>query len=108
MGRGQNKQEGGGGGGGEKQRKLAPLFARSLIPRGSILDDLLEEKRRLLAVYLALDNKSETDKTNMKLRGQVDLCELTMVWCWNQVASAESVLLCVECPRSGLWGNIPE
>ena len=31
---------------------LAPLFARSLIPRGSILDDLLEEKRRLLAVYI--------------------------------------------------------
>ena len=31
---------------------LAPLFARSLISRGSILDDLLEEMRRLLAVYL--------------------------------------------------------
>ena len=29
---------------------LAPLFARSLISRGSILDDLLEEKSRLLAV----------------------------------------------------------
>ena len=29
---------------------LAPLFARSLISRLSILDDLLEEKRRLLAV----------------------------------------------------------
>ena len=28
-----------------------PLFERSLISRGSILDDLLEEKRRLLAVY---------------------------------------------------------
>ena len=28
--------------------------ARSLISRGSILDDLLEEKKRLLAVYLSV------------------------------------------------------
>ena len=56
--------EGGGGGRGEAEISfsasplppsriffvLAPLFARSLISRGSILDDLLEEKRRLLAV----------------------------------------------------------
>ena len=31
---------------------LTPLFARSLISRRPILDDLLEEKRRLLAVYI--------------------------------------------------------
>ena len=30
---------------------LAPLFARSLISRRSIPDDLLEEKRRLLTAY---------------------------------------------------------
>ena len=55
--------EGGGGGRGEAEISfsasplplsdffvLAPLFARSLISRGPILDDLLEEKRRLLAV----------------------------------------------------------
>ena len=30
---------------------LAPLFARSLISRRSIPDDLLEEKRKLLTVY---------------------------------------------------------
>ena len=65
MGRGQKKARRGGG---EKQRNsfsvsplpplaffaLAPLFARSLISRSSILDDLPEEKRRLLAVYVAL------------------------------------------------------
>ena len=59
MGRGQKKREvGGGGGEGEKEREkwLAPLFARSLISRRSILDDLLEEERRLLAVYLNIGN----------------------------------------------------
>ena len=34
-----------------EDKKIAPLFARSLISRRSILGDLLEEKRRLLAVY---------------------------------------------------------
>ena len=48
MGRGQKKREGGE----DKERIFAPLFARSLISRGSILDDLLDEKRGLLAVYL--------------------------------------------------------
>ena len=32
---------------------LAPLFAYSLISRRAILDDLLQEKRRLLTVYVS-------------------------------------------------------
>ena len=44
---------------------LAPLFARSLISRGSILDDLLAEKRRLLAVHNRREMESSPNRASV-------------------------------------------
>ena len=56
---------------GEACLVLAPLFARSLISRCSILDDLLGEKRRLLAVYETPLFKIEVFRTRRLYTGPV-------------------------------------